>query len=84
MISSAPLPFGLQVDYRKPFMRGRKDPSQRAQTMTAFNSRKTSGVFLEGSANQLANSSLRNQACPSGTYAKHSKLADLSYGSANN
>lgn len=39
----------FQVDYRKPLLRGRRDPSQRARIASAFNSRKTSGVFLEGS-----------------------------------
>ncbi|KAK9810669.1 hypothetical protein WJX73_008942 [Symbiochloris irregularis] len=38
----------FQVDLRKPYLRGRRDPTQRARVFSAFNSRRTSGVFTPG------------------------------------
>lgn len=39
-----------QVDLRKPYLRGRRDPTERARVLSAFNSRRVSSVFSPGAA----------------------------------
>ena len=44
----------VQVDYRQPYVRGTNDKFKTALEGTAFNNRKTSGVFSSGLAPSLS------------------------------